>query len=257
MQTRPALVLAVALSACGPQVDPSEATDTEQQATGSESGNASSGSDSTAPDLSTSGSTGSRGTTTSQGTNPTPTSVSDSASVTASASASASASGGETTGGADILCECFVEDGPLIYPGCDLDELCDPIVVSCDLPEPSQCTSDDLTVLEPELLECHRDAIVAGDPGFLRWELPYPPDAGAAGQRGWVVLQADQTALFWDESWGAGSYAFSAVEAAQLDSEATLSDCDALATPEATMLCLYSPVGGEIMTCTEAYDFPI
>ncbi len=246
MHERRILALATILAACGPQVEPVESEDTEAQDASSESGSTGRAtSDATAPSASGStapGTTDASSSTTSTGPD--------------STSGPESTSDGETTEGLAVSCECLIEDGPFLYPGCDLDELCDPIVVGCELEEPSECAFEDLTVLDPAVLECHRDALLAGEAGMLRWELPYPPDAGAAGQRGWVVLPGEGTALFWRESWGAGSYAFSAVEGAPLDDAATLG-CGALGTPEAMLPCLYAPTTDDVVTCNEAYEFPI
>jgi len=140
-------------------------------------------------------------------------------------------------------------------PGCELDEVCEPIEMACPKANPADCEFEDLTVVDPTLLECHRDALVEGTPSVLRWALPYLPDPGVRGQRVWLQILGDGTTLQWQELWGNGLYTFSPSIAAALRPPADYAACSSRSTPEATLACLYE-TGEELATCSDAHSFP-
>lgn len=143
-----------------------------------------------------------------------------------------------------------------MYPGCDVEEACDTIEVSCPLTNPADCEPADLTVVNPDALPCYREQLVSSGPTALRWELPYAPDPGVAGQRAWLVLPGDGSVMTWHEAWGDGLYTFSAIESAWLRDDAALAACDGLPTPEDTLLCLFD-IGSDTTLCKDGYAFPI
>ncbi len=158
-------------------------------------------------------------------------------------------------------CACVAVDGPLLVPGCAFEEACEPVLLSCTEPGLPDCTLDAMTVLNPEVLPCHHDALVGdalvGDAtAMLRWELPDVADPGVSGQRRWVLLVEDARVVTWHEAWGDGAYAFSDAVLSIRRNAAHFDDCMTRATPEQTFVCLFDVAQDEIAECKAAYEVP-
>jgi hypothetical protein len=143
-----------------------------------------------------------------------------------------------------------------VEPACDVDEVCEPLMVLCAREPLAECGLDELTVANPEQLECHHDAIVGGDAGALRWELPYIEDPGVAGQRLWLFLDGS-SALTWHEAWGAPTYAISDVAVVELRTTQYFDDCMTRPSADEVFRCLYAPAEAVLHVCIPAYEFEI
>ena len=136
--------------------------------------------------------------------------------------------------------------------------------LSYDLPgdriaqEPlADCAVADLTVVYPQALECHHAALVAGSTGLLRWELPYGPDPGVAGQRYMLFVMEGRRAITWHEAWGVPTYAFSDVATSDLRPAEYFDGCMALPSAEETFRCLFDATEGMVGVCVPEHEFPI
>ncbi len=159
--------------------------------------------------------------------------------------------------GADPSCECVAGDGVFLEPGCALDEVCEPLVMGCNEAQPADCALEDLLVANAEVLECHRDALAARTMGALRWEVPFVPDPGAAGQRGWILILADGQALTWSESWGAGTYDWTDALVVALKDAAYFGACtEGDVSAEASFLCLYDAADSRVSVCVDEHSVP-
>jgi hypothetical protein len=174
------------------------------------------------------------------------------------ASASTGSEGGtaDSTDG-DAACECVEASADFVELACDVDELCEPVVVGCSHEPLTACELPDLVVLEPEDLECHRAALTAGAAGLLRWELPYAADPGAEGQRFMLVMTGDGTATAWHESWGAPTYAISDVVTGPLRAATHFDACMDLPTLDEAFRCLFDATEAVSAVCVPAHQFPI
>jgi hypothetical protein len=165
--------------------------------------------------------------------------------------------GADSTGGGDDGCLCVTETDGFVELACDVEELCEPVEVGCAQEPLSSCELADLTVIDPQVLECHHDALVAGSPGLLRWELPYVADPGAEGQRFLLLLTGEGNVVTWHESWGVPTYAFSDVALGPLRAAEHFDGCMELPTPEETFRCLFDPSESVSNVCIPAHEIPI
>jgi hypothetical protein len=175
-------------------------------------------------------------------------------------------SGGSSSGTADstgsgddddAVCGCVAEVEVFLEVTCEVDEICEPVQVACDVQPLADCELGDLTVVNPGVLECHAAALAAGDVSMLRWELPYLPDPGAAGQRAWIVVLEGRRAITWHEAWGVPAYRFSDTAASTLRGAAYFEACMAEASPEAVFRCLFDATEAPDAVCIPAHEFPI
>jgi hypothetical protein len=162
-------------------------------------------------------------------------------------------SGGER----DPACDCVEGADDFVDFVCDADEICEPVQVSCAQEPLADCELTELTVDNPEVLECHHDALVDGSAGMLRWELPYVLDPGVAGQRTMLFVMEGRQAITWHEAWGAPSYAISDVAASDLRAAEHFDGCMALPSAEETFQCLFDATEGMVGVCVPAHEFPI
>ena len=174
-------------------------------------------------------------------------------SATGSSEGSADSSGGAT----DPACDCVTGEEDFVELVCDVDEICDPVEVMCAEAQLTDCELADLTVVDPSVLPCHHDALVAGTPGMLRWELPYYPDPGASGQRRMIIVQEDRRALTFHESWGVPSYDISDVEVIELRAAEHFDGCMELGSAEEQLQCLFDAAQSSVDVCIEAHSFEI
>lgn len=169
-------------------------------------------------------------------------------------STTADPTGTDSTTGTDPNCECVANVDEFLELTCEIDEICEPIQLACL--QPADCTLDQLAVVNPEVLECHHDALAAATEGALRWELPFVSDPGVAGQRSWIFMRAEGQAITWAESWGAGSYDWSDTAVIALREPAYFDECMALGSNEETLLCLFDPAASTIDVCIAAHGIP-
>lgn len=164
----------------------------------------------------------------------------------------------DSSGGSpEPACDCVEGAEDFVDFVCDVEEICEPVVVTCDQEPLADCEMAELTVTNPEVLVCHYDALVSGDVALLRWELPHALDPGAAGQRTMVVLNEDREAVIWHESWGAPSYEISDVTLSQLRPTTHFDQCTLRPTAEDWFLCLYDMTEAVLGVCVPAHEFPI
>lgn len=217
--------LVASATACSPVEDPPE--------TGSDStGGAETSSDTTAPDPGSSDGTSAQG-------------------------SSSGAIESTESGSDDPVCACVAEAEAYIEVACEVDEICEPVQVACDVEPLADCELDELTVVNPGVLACHAAALAAGDASRLRWELPYVADPGVAGQRAWIVVLEDRRAITWHEAWGVPVYRFSDAAASTLRDASYFDACTAEASPEAVFRCLFDATEAPEAVCLPAHEFSL
>lgn len=160
-------------------------------------------------------------------------------------------------GGSSPACDCLEGEDDFIDFVCDADEICEPVQVSCAQQRLADCELAELTVDNPEVLECHHDALAAGSTGMLRWELPYVLDPGVEGQRTMIFVMEGRQAITWHEAWGAPTYAFSDAAVVELRTAEHFDACMALGSAEEVFRCLFDAVEAEAEVCIAAHEFPI
>jgi hypothetical protein len=164
----------------------------------------------------------------------------------------------DSTGGSALPeCSCVAGEEDFVELVCEVDEICEPVVVSCAEEPLTACELADLVVTNPEVLECHHDALEAGGAQVLRWELPYALDPGVTGQRSMIVMNEDREAITWHESWGAPSYEISDVAVSELRPAAHFDGCVELPSPEEVFRCLYDATETVLGVCVPAHELPI
>jgi len=160
-------------------------------------------------------------------------------------------------GSANPACDCVEGSEDFVDFVCDFDELCEPVQVSCPLEPLAYCELTDITVVNPQELECYHDALVAGSTGLLRWELPYGPDPGAAGQRHMLFVMEGRQTITWHEAWDEPTYRFSDVTTAELRAAEHFGACMALPNAEEVFRCLFDATEEMVGVCVAAHEFPI
>lgn len=164
---------------------------------------------------------------------------------------------GSSGGAPEPACDCVEGSEDFVDLVCDVEEICDPIEVRCDIEPLTECELTDLTLVDPSVLECHHAALADGTPGMLRWELPYVLDPGVSGQRTLLVVTEGRQAITWHESWGAPVYEFSDVAVVELRAAEHFDGCMALASPEEQFRCLFDATEAVAGVCVPAHEFPI
>jgi hypothetical protein len=174
---------------------------------------------------------------------------------TSSGETSSESSSGSSGDPLDPACAC-VEEDDFVENVCDVDEICEPLQVACEREPIAGCEIDELTVVNPDLLECHHAALVAGGAGALRWELPYIQDPGVEGQRFWLFLDGSQ-ALTWHEAWGPPTYAISDVAVVELRPAEHFDGCMELPAADEVFRCLFDAAQTIVDVCVPAHEFEI
>jgi hypothetical protein len=174
-----------------------------------------------------------------------------------SSEGSSSGADGSSSGGTEPACDCVEGADDFVDFVCDGDEICEPVQVGCSEAQLADCELADLTVVNPAVLECHHDALAAGTPQLLRWELPYGPDPGASGQRRMIMVMEGREAITWHEAWGVPSYAISDVEVVELRAAEHFDGCMELPSAEEVFRCLYDATEAVAGVCVPAHEFPI
>lgn len=177
--------------------------------------------------------------------------------ATSSEPSTSMGSDGSSSGGSEPACDCVEGADDFVDFVCDAEEICEPVVVRCAQEPLADCALADLTVDNPDVLECHHDALAAGSAGMLRWELPYELDPGAAGQRAMIFVMEGRQAITWHEAWGVPTYAFSDVAVVELREAAYFDGCMGMASAEEVFRCLFDAAGVEEGVCVAAHELPI
>lgn len=164
---------------------------------------------------------------------------------------------GSSGGAPEPACDCVEGSEDFVDLVCDVEEPCEVVEVACAIEPLTDCELTDLTVVEPSVLECYHDALVAGTPGMLRWELPYGLDPGVMGQRTLLIVTEGRQAITWHESWGAPVYEFSDVAVVELRTPEHFDGCMGLGSAEEQFRCLFDATEEVAGVCVPAHEFPI
>ncbi|MCH9686394.1 MAG: hypothetical protein K0V04_33485 [Deltaproteobacteria bacterium] len=163
----------------------------------------------------------------------------------------------QSTGAADPNCDCVDDDEGFIGFSCDGDEVCAPILVVCPQQDQTDCAMSEMTVANPDELACHHQALADGKVGGLRWELPFVPDPGVAGQRGWIFVREGRAAVTWNEDWDLDAYDWTDTTVVDLQEASYFDDCMTLETAEATFVCLFEQPGqADVAVCVAEHRIP-
>lgn len=164
----------------------------------------------------------------------------------------------DSSGGTPLpACDCVEGSEDFVELVCDVEEPCDVVEVRCAIEPLTDCELTDLTVVDPSVLECYHDALVAGTPGMLRWELPYTLDPGAMGQRSEIIVIEGRQAITLHESWGAPVYEYSDVAVVELRAAEHFDGCMEMGSPEEQFRCLFDATEAVAGVCVPAHEFPI
>lgn len=171
---------------------------------------------------------------------------------------SASSSAGEPAcgaGGVDDCC-CFAVEGDaghgVLGIACTAGEsACEGLQATC--PEDQvDCAAADLTVVNPESLECALAALEAGTPGSISWSVT--SENGLGGRSVSLFVQGDRSAFFSGYDYKELEYTYTAVDRRTLQDAGFFSDCAAAGDGE-RFDCVRQAVGERAAeTCLDSFS---
>ena len=158
-------------------------------------------------------------------------------------------------GGVDDCC-CFAVEGDaghgILSIACTAGEsTCEGLQATCP-GDQVDCPAADLTVVNPEALECALAALEAGTPGSISWSVS--SEDGLGGRSVTLFVQGDRSAFFSGYDYKELEYTYTAVDRRTLQDAGFFSDCAAAGEGE-RFDCVRQAVGERAAeTCLDSFS---